>query len=164
MARTGRKKGLSTLLAERIGAHCVGMQYTTARDVMSHVEFTAEPGTTVAQAWELMRATGARLLPVVVDGRCTGIATERGLIDTAAPGVPKDCELPLRDAIGYPPLGILPDDDLWVVLQEIASNDDGVLVVADLNGTMLGVITCLDAIAAAARRLRHPAHAAGVSG
>lgn len=121
---------------------------------MSHVEHTATLETTVAQAWELMRETGTRLLPVVADARCRGVATSELLIDAAAPGVPKDCELPLSEVIDYSPLGVRPDDELQLVLEVIAANDDGVLVVADAGGSLLGVITCLDAVSAAARLLR----------
>lgn len=143
------------LLGRALPADSVAMQHTPrAIDIMSHVELVADPATTVAQAWALMGETGVRVLPVVDNGCCLSIVTAASLIDVAAPGVPKDCELPLDQVSELPPLGVLPGDDLFLVLDELSARDDGVLVVADLQGAMLGIITCLDAVAAAARRLR----------
>ena len=53
---------------------------------MSAEVITASPGTTVAEALEVMAANGIRHLPVVDAGRLAGIVTDRDLRQAAADG------------------------------------------------------------------------------
>lgn len=100
---------------------------------------------TVADALRVMRVAGVRHLPVIAEGRCTGLLVDRDLIAAAVDGVTTPVgrlarrPVPVVEA-GTPAPG--------VARAVLAGGVDAALVVE--SGAVVGIVTATDALAALA--------------
>lgn len=117
---------------------------TRAADVMARDLLVAGPTVHPAAALEAMAGAGLGHLPVVVEGRCVAIVSEASLRAAGS------AHRRLADWVGYPPLGVLPDDTLQHVAQTMWAGRVDAVVVADRTGRLTGLITTHDMLAALA--------------
>jgi CBS domain-containing protein len=126
----------------------------TAADVMSRVLVTVEPSETPLMAWELMRRSQIRHLPVVDrDGHVEGVVT-RELIATCWGGGPATLERQtVGELIGHArrPRVCLDTPLPQIAATMLDARCDAVPVVSE-NGTLLGLITAVDMLAVIAGR------------
>jgi len=103
------------------------------------------PDAPVAEALRVMRVAGVRHLPVVAEGRCTGLLVDRDAIAAAADGL----TVRVGQLARHPVPTVSPDQDAVSVARAVlAGGLDAVLVVDD--GALVGIITSTDALTAIA--------------
>jgi acetoin utilization protein AcuB len=108
---------------------------------------------TLAEAHQTMRERGVRHLPVIDDGKVTGVVSQRDLylLETLR-GVDAAREL-VEEAMSSEPFVVEPDAALEDVAEAMASHRHGsALVVAE--GVVVGIFTTTDALRALATLLR----------
>ena len=105
---------------------------------------TVGPQVTLAQAHEIMREHGIRLLPVMHGGRLIGMVTARdlALVESLAEFDPK--ELSVDEAMSEDIYAVSPDAPLRVVTAEMAERKLGSAVVVE-GQKVIGVFTVTDA-------------------
>ena len=93
---------------------------TSIREVMTSEVKACEPNTTVAEAAKVMATEDVGPVPVVEEGRLTGIVTDRDIVvrvvaEGRDPNSTTVGEIASRDLVT-----VSPDDDLDVALQHLA--------------------------------------------
>ncbi len=110
----------------------------------------------LAEAWRLMSHHGVRHLPVLLDGRVTGLLSQRDLLRMEAQVNVDRSRDPVSDAMTLAPYLVGPTDDVEAVVTEMANRKLGSAVVVESEG-VVGIFTTTDALQAFAALLRRNA-------
>jgi len=114
---------------------------------------TVSPTTTVGQAMTSMRTLGVRHLPVVDDGRFSGIVDDRlvALALLTAGGVREALEQPVSTAMTHYVPQVAPGEFLQRIAHLLSTSRCDAIVVIDAQEHLLGIITMVDVVNAVAR-------------
>lgn len=113
---------------------------------MTAMPHSIGPEQTIASAQKTMRDLNIRHLPVRSGGKLIGMITERdiNLLSTFKDTNP-DEEF-VKDAMTSDPYVVTPDCPLDEACMNMAENKIGSILVAQENGTLVGIFTEIDAI------------------
>jgi acetoin utilization protein AcuB len=98
------------------------------------------------EAVKLMQEHGIRHLPVMDGDDLAGVVTDRdlGMIESL---LPDEWErIVVAEAMTPEPYTVTPDAPLWEVAKQMAREKFGCAVVADEEGTVIGLFTTTDAL------------------
>lgn len=126
-----------------------------ADDVMSRHVLTIAPETTVAQALAVMRERRVRHLPVVVDGRLTGLVDER-LVARAGLADRWPDHRPVAWLMAHYVAQVRPDAPLPRVARLVGESGCDAVVVVDEDLAPVGLVTAADVVSAVAARTCAP--------
>ena len=101
-------------------------------------------------AWESMSAAGVHHLPVLERGRLLGIVGERDMAVQWVIGPLAQQRRQIRELIRRPPIQVGPDDDLRHVADCMGVSDTDAVAVTERDGSLQGLITARDVLAAVA--------------
>ncbi len=128
---------------------------TRVADFMTRNPITIDATATIMEAIHLMQEREVRRLPVMRDGRLTGIITDRMLKDYA-PGkaTPLDTwqvhyllsKTPVTEVMNASPHTIAPEADITDAANVIRDNKLYGLCVVDDRGDLVGILTIKDLI------------------
>ena len=124
-----------------------------ASDVMTSDVATVSATTTVGQAMTSMRTLGVRHLPVVGDGRFSGIVDDRLValaLLTAGP-VGAALEQPVAAVMTHYVPQVAPGESLQRIAHLLSTSRCDAIVVIDAQEHLLGIITLVDVVNAVAR-------------
>ena len=121
------------------------------KDFMTSHPVTVPPEMTLAEAVEVMTEWGLRHLPVLEHHHLVGILSERDVART----MPKEGKQTflVRDAMVRDPYCVDPDTSLKEVVQTMASNRLGCVVVRGTGERVFGIFTTTDALNVLAKTL-----------
>ena len=103
---------------------------------------------TVAHAEQVLRTHGIRHLPVLLDGRLSGVVSERDLFVAAR--FAKTGPMAIRVIMTPGPYAVKPSESLGHVARQLHDRNEDAAVVVDDEGHVLGVFTAVDALRALA--------------
>jgi acetoin utilization protein AcuB len=128
---------------------------TRVADFMTRNPITIDAGATIMEAIHLMQERDVRRLPIMRDGRLSGIVTDRMLKDYA-PGkaTPLDTwqvhyllsKTPVTEVMNPTPHTIAPEADVTDAANVIRDNKLYGLCVVDAAGDLVGILTIKDLI------------------
>jgi len=134
-----------------------GMLMPTIDRYMTRQPWTTNAQTTLADAYDLMRARRVRHLPVIDDGKLVGIVSERDLnLLRAIAGVSLH-ETRVREAMTEPVYVADPGAPLDEVVAKMSERKYGSTVVVRADGTVAGIFTTVDACSALSEVLQRAA-------
>lgn len=120
-----------------------------AADVMTRDIVTLGPDATVEQALAVMLDLGVRHLPIVVDGRFTGLVDDRLLaLAHVADGAPDGRSVMALMTHYVPQVAV--DADLPRVARLVGDSGCDAVVVMDEAGELVGIVTATDLVRAIA--------------
>lgn len=93
---------------------------TSIREVMTSEVKACEPNTTVAEAAKVMASEDVGPVPVVEEGRLTGIVTDRDIVVRVVAEGRDPNSTTVREIASSDLVTVSPDDDLEVALQQLA--------------------------------------------
>lgn len=126
------------------------------REIMKRQPLTVEPDDSLGIATDLFVWTGSRHLPVVADGRCVGILSERDMLRYRAESGDADWrDQPIERAMSAPSQTAHPDDSLTEAVSRLAHDRIGCLPITD-KGELVGLVTVTDLLAAEVQRAMSP--------
>ena len=116
---------------------------TIIKEVMTSEVKACEPDTTVAEAAKVMAKEDVGPVPVVEEGRLTGIVTDRDIVirvvaEGRDPNSTTVGEIASRDVVT-----VSPDDDLDTALKQLAQNQVRRIPVVD-GGRLVGIVAQAD--------------------
>jgi CBS domain-containing protein len=116
---------------------------TSIKEVMTSEVKACEPETTVAEAAKVMAKEDVGPVPIVEDGRLTGIVTDRDIVvrvvaEGRDPSSTTVGEIASRDVVT-----VSPDDDLDTALKHLAQNQVRRIPVVD-GGRLVGIVAQAD--------------------
>jgi CBS domain-containing protein len=116
---------------------------TSIKEVMTSEVKACEPDTTVAEAAKVMAKEDVGPVPVVEEGRLTGIVTDRDIVirvvaEGRDPNSTTVGEIASRDVVT-----VSPDDDLDTALKQLAQNQVRRIPVVD-GGRLVGIVAQAD--------------------
>lgn len=116
---------------------------TSIKEVMTSEVKACEPDTTVAEAAKVMAKEDVGPVPVVEEGRLTGIVTDRDIVvrvvaEGRDPSSTTVGEIASRDVVT-----VSPDDDLDTALKQLAQNQVRRIPVVD-GGRLVGIVAQAD--------------------
>ncbi len=123
------------------------MQITNA---MTRNPVTIRSGDELAKAKSLMKSYGFRRLPVVDDGQLVGILTERDLREHAGHLENTRANAVMRTAL----VTIAPEDTVEEAARLMLRHKIGGLPIVAADGTLVGIVTTSDLLAAFLRVLQ----------
>lgn len=140
------------------------MHPPTVGEVMTQHPWVIPEDQPLRVARHRMTEHGVRHLPVVRNGRCVGVLTDRDVKRALNPdlGLPPLDELFVSDVCRYAPYTVSAEDSLGVVLHHMAEEHIGSAIVLD-DGRVIGIFTAHDACRILAGYLErdHSARSAG---
>lgn len=114
------------------------------RDVMTALPITVDEDTDLPTARRILREQKIRHLPVLHDGKITGILSER---DTRlAALVPALKRIGVADVMSKRPLTVAEDTPVTEVVARMAAKKYGSAIVTDRRGIVTGIFTTQDAL------------------
>ena len=119
-------------------------------DVMVSDPVTVGPQTPVAEAYEVMMEGSFRHLPVVADGKLSGMLSERDILEAmpgvgAAPSEHGQFTKILVDSIMIrSPLTVGIDEPLVAAARAMVNEKVGAVIVVDDGERVLGIVTTID--------------------
>lgn len=124
----------------------------TVEQFMQRSPATIHPEATLAIAHQLMRQTGARVLPVVAAGALVGVVSlhDLHLLETLSGVDPR--EATVDEAMTASPLCVEPAAPLAEVAHRMASRGASSAVVVTHDGRVVGLFTSQDALRALSGR------------
>jgi acetoin utilization protein AcuB len=127
------------------------------RDIMRSGAITILETDTLAAAQRMMTRARIRHLPVVSDGRLTGMLSERDVLVARAhaDGEEPWWTLPVRRVMSAPAQTAGPEDSLTEVAGRLAAGKLGALPVVE-RGQLLGLVTVADVLEAEVRSAMEP--------
>lgn len=127
------------------------------RDMMRRDPVTVCDSDALGAAQQLMARYDIRHLPVVSDGRVTGLLSERDILEYRAKSDADEewWKMPVRAAMTAPPQTANPDDSLTEVAARIAADKLGAMPIVD-HGALVGLVTATDVLAAEVQRSMGP--------
>jgi acetoin utilization protein AcuB len=125
------------------------MREPTIRQYMTESPLTIAKNQTLASAHKIMRENGIRHLPVLEQGKLVGIVSQHDLhfIETLLDVDTRTVKV--EEAMTPDPFHVPPGAHLPRVLREMADHRYSSAVVMD-KGTVVGILTTVDALRAAA--------------
>lgn len=130
----------------------LGVRSVTARDLMSSPPVVVSPSTTVWDAWQRMSSCGVRHLVVCSDDQVVGVIDDRAVFAQWPMGPLAVRRTRVVDLMRRRISCVLPETDVRRVADVmIVDAVDAVPVVLD-DGTVVGVVTTSDLVAAVATR------------
>jgi CBS domain-containing protein len=116
---------------------------TSIKEVMTSEVKACEPDTTVAEAAKVMAKEDVGPVPIVEEGRLTGIVTDRDIVvrvvaEGRDPSSTTVGEIASRDVVT-----VSPDDDLDTALKHLAQNQVRRIPVVD-GGRLVGIVAQAD--------------------
>jgi CBS domain-containing protein len=116
---------------------------TSIKEVMTSEVKACEPRTTVAEAAKVMAKEDVGPVPVVEEGRLTGIVTDRDIVirvvaEGRDPNSTTVGEIASRDLVT-----VSPDDDLDMALKQLAQNQVRRIPVVE-GGRLVGIVAQAD--------------------
>jgi CBS domain-containing protein len=120
----------------------------TVGDFMTRDLVTVKEADDLALAESILRLGGIRHLPVVRDGRLTGLLTQRDLLRSAArqgPQTTRASDIMVRQVIA-----VRPDTSLVQAAKIMLANKFGCLPITEEDGKLVGIITESDFVRFAA--------------
>ena len=115
------------------------------RDVMASPAHTCAANDSVAAAAAVMDRHGCRALPVIDDlGRPAGILAERDVFVAVARKTRAPASVLVREVMTADPFTCLPDAEIELVLQVMASCRVRRLPVVDQRGKLVGIVSLAD--------------------
>jgi len=135
-----------------------------ARDVMSASLVVVHADDTLLMAWESMSATGVHHLPVLDGDRLLAIVSERELAMQWVIEPLAQQRRPIRELARRRPAQVGPDDDLRHVADCMRVSDTDAVAVTGRDGSLQGLITAKDVLAAVAGAKRLGPRLPGDSG
>jgi tRNA nucleotidyltransferase (CCA-adding enzyme) len=115
------------------------------RDVMARPVRTVPAEATVAQATELLNRFRVNALPVEVDGRVVGLVTRQALDQARAMGLD---ERPVHEVMAGPPPIVRPEATLDEAAEALLRHRSRIVLVAEPDGPVQGLITRMDLLRA----------------
>jgi CBS domain-containing protein len=106
---------------------------------------------TMWDAWSVMLRFGVRHLVVCDGDRCAGVLDDRILFAHWPTGPFGITSTPLRDVVPSHTRCVLPETSLARVAKVMVNQDVDAVPVTDVDGTILGLVTPGDIVAAVAR-------------
>lgn len=125
-----------------------GIRVITVGDFMTRDLVTVREDDDLALADSILRLGGIRHLPVVQEGRITGLVTQRDLLRSAAQRshkTTKAADIMVREVVT-----VRPDTSLVQAAKIMLANKFGCLPVAEEDGRLVGIITESDFVRFAA--------------
>ena len=129
------------------------MHALTAGDVMSPCPVAVNPHHTLAEAHAIMRNHRVRHLPVQKDGRLVGVVSLGDLRLIESLEQLDTTTVEVEDAMTVEPYQVDRDEPLTEVLAHMISHKIGSALVVD-EEAVIGIFTCIDALAVLGRLLR----------
>jgi CBS domain-containing protein len=116
---------------------------TSIKEVMTSEVKACDPETTVAEAAKVMAKEDVGPVPIVEEGRLTGIVTDRDIVvrvvaEGRDPSSTTVGEIASRDVVT-----VSPDDDLDTALKHLAQNQVRRIPVVD-GGRLVGIVAQAD--------------------
>lgn len=118
-------------------------------DLMTKNVRTCTPDTNLAAAGALMLDGDCGLLPVVTDGRLTGVITDRDICIALATRNGRASDLAVGDVAQSPVVTCNPDDDVHLALALMQRHRIRRLPVVGFAGTVAGIVSMNDLVRAA---------------
>ena len=115
------------------------------REYMTPRPVTVPARATLEEALELMDDHGLRHLPVEKDGCLAGVISDRDIARAFSEPLPIGRHV-VETAMTPEPYTVLPDSDLREVLEIMAANRMGSVVIQDVGKRVVGIFTTTDAI------------------
>ena len=122
------------------------------KDLMTVEPRTCLPGTNLAAAAALMLDGDCGILPVVDDGKLTGVVTDRDLYIALATRNKVASEVTVGEVVQAPVYTCEPEDDLHAALATMKQHRVRRLPVEGFGGTVSGIISMNDILLAAGAR------------
>lgn len=119
------------------------------RDIMTPEPRTCAPDTTLAAAWRLMQGGDCGILPVVENGRLTGVVTDRDMYIALATRDRRASELLVGEVATKRVWTCGPDDDAHAALATMKTHSVRRLPVVGFGDTVLGIVSMNDLVLAA---------------
>jgi CBS domain-containing protein len=114
------------------------------RDVMTSNPQSVDPETTVVDAARLMRDGDVGSLPVVEDGRLTGVVTDRDITVRAVAEGKDPQSTKVADVLSQDVVTIDPQQDLDEALRLMARHQVRRLPVVEEDGRLVGIVAQAD--------------------
>jgi len=95
---------------------------TSIKEVMTSEVKSCEPGTTVAEVAKVMAKEDVGPVPVVEEGRLTGIVTDRDIVVRVVAEGRDPSSTTVGDIASRDLVTVSPDDDLDTALKQLAQN------------------------------------------
>jgi acetoin utilization protein AcuB len=124
------------------------------RDIMARSPRTATPGTTLAEAYELLVEGGFRHLPVLDDsGRLAGMISDRDLLAAMPPpgasaalvqAAGAFSRRTVADVMAQAVLAVSEDESLEVAIELLIANRVSALAVTGPGERLTGIVTLVD--------------------
>ena len=109
---------------------------------------TVRPDDSIHSATVIMRDNRIGFLPVIDDGKVLGVVTDRDIIIRAIAGGYDPCKTVIRDVMTDNPVLLQTTDSVELAIQTMARYGIARIVVVDLTGKMVGVLSSGDAATA----------------
>jgi CBS domain-containing protein len=119
------------------------------KDIMSGEPRTCSPQTNLAAAAVLLLDADCGFLPVVEDGKLTGVVTDRDMYIALATRDRRASELTVGEVAQAPIYTCGPDDDVQSALETMKRHNVRRLPVEGFNGTVMGIVSMNDIVLAA---------------
>jgi CBS domain-containing protein len=117
------------------------MEGMKIKDLMAVDVVTLDPDASLEEAAAVMDAAGTGVLPVVENGRVTGVVTDRDIVVRAlAKGLSPD-ETAIGDIMTYELVSCAEDDDTQVAEELMARHGVRRVVVVDGQGCLKGLVS-----------------------
>lgn len=122
------------------------------RDIMTAQPVSCSPATNLAEAAQLMLDADCGILPVVDDGRLTGVVTDRDLYVALATRNRRASELTVGEVARGPVFTCGPDDDVSRALAVMKEHKVRRVPVEGFGHTLAGIVSLNDIVRAAGPR------------
>jgi acetoin utilization protein AcuB len=123
------------------------------QNFMSRTPVTIDESSLLSEAIKKMHETSIRHLPVELNGRLTGVLSDRD-IKLALAVHPDANGLAVGDIMTDNPYTVTPNCPLHQVVREMAENRFGCALVENEQGRVVGIFTSVDALGLMAEWLR----------
>lgn len=120
-----------------------------AKDLMTTSPTTCSPQTNLAAAAELMLSADCGLLPVLEEGKLTGVVTDRDLYIALATRNQRPADVCIGEVAQRPVYTCSPEDDVESVFATMRQHRVRRVPVEGFGGTVLGIISVDDLAMAA---------------
>jgi CBS domain-containing protein len=124
------------------------------KDIMTSGPETCTPRTTLASAAHLMWEADCGVLPVVDDGKLTGIVTDRDMFIALATRDRRASTMTVGEVFTRPVLTCEPEDDVHDAMATMTKAHVRRLPVVGFGGTVVGIISMNDIVLATSSEVR----------
>ena len=122
----------------------------TAADLMTRDVVVASEADSLASAWELMVRGRFHHLPIMRGELCVGLLDDRTLVHVWSPGSLSRTRRCLGELLSPRPPTVGPATPLVELARRMQDYGTDALLVVDIDGRLMGVVTVTDVVAALA--------------